>query len=117
MDSVVTYKIVSDDRKPIIIKHDKICYPSAVNQKLVDRVDTSYPGIVIDFNNGFYLLEDGVHRISKLQQQGIFESLFYVVSINEYKNGIVHMIFDGKEIILGEWSNNALNPISHKTII
>lgn len=118
LDDYHAYKVVSDDRKPISIEHLKICYPPP-NPDYIDRVDTSYPGIVIDFNNGYYLLEDGVHRIGKLQQQGIFESLFYVVSIEEYKQGVVHMIvtFSSGDIlryILGEWCNNVLGPISHK---
>jgi len=111
------YKFVSDDREPISIPHSKICYPPPCLD-YVDNVDTSYPGIVIDFNNGYYLIEDGVHRIAKLQRGGIFESLFYVVSIEEYKQGIVHMIVTTKDkkvlkYILGEWSHNHLSLISH----
>ena len=69
------YKFVIDDREPVLIEHSKICYPPA-NENNIDQVDTSYPGIVLEFDKG-YLLEDGVHRIAKLQKQGIFESLFY----------------------------------------
>ena len=80
------YKFVTDDRKPGMIMHQDICYPPA-NPANVDQVDTSYPGIVLKYENG-YLLEDGVHRIAKLQKQGIFESLFYVVTIEEYQRGL-----------------------------
>jgi hypothetical protein len=112
----ITYKFVTDNREPIRLKHSEICYPPAIHQELVDRVDISYPGIVVKYPNG-YLLEDGVHRIAKLQQQGIFESLFYVVSIEEYYQGIVHMMFEGNAIPLGEWCNNVLAPTTHKTAL
>ncbi len=106
------YKFITDKRKPILIKHSHICYPPP-RPDLIDQVDTSYPGIVIDFENGYYLIEDGVHRIGKFQKQGIFESLFYVVSIEEYKSGIVHLMHDGNDIVLGEWSHNNLSLINH----
>ena len=105
------YKFVTDDRHPVLIEHSKICYPPA-NENNIDQVDTSYPGIVLEFDKG-YLLEDGVHRISKLQKQGIFESLFYVVTIEEYKKGVVHMMFQGEPIPLGEWNHDQLSPTSH----
>ena len=85
---------------------------SPANPANVDQVDTSYPGIVLKYENG-YLLEDGVHRIAKLQKQGIFESLFYVVTIEEYQKGLVHMMFQGEPIPLGEWNHNALDPMKH----
>ena len=105
------YKFVTDDREPVMVMHQDICYPPA-NPDLVDQVDTSYPGILIKYENG-YLLEDGVHRVAKLQKQGIFESLFYIVTIQEYAKGIVHMMFQGKPIPLGEWNHNKLSPMSH----
>ena len=105
------YKFVTDDREPVMIMHQDICYPPA-NPANVDQVDTSYPGIVLKYENG-YLLEDGVHRIAKLQKQGIFESLFYVVTIEEYQRGLVHMMFQGEPIPLGEWNHNALDPMKH----
>ena len=105
------YKFVTDDRKPVMIMHQDICYPPA-NPANVDQVDTSYPGIVLKYENG-YLLEDGVHRIAKLQKQGIFESLFYVVTIEEYQRGLVHMMFQGEPIPLGEWNHDALDPMKH----
>ena len=105
------YKFVTDDRKPVLIEHSKICYPPA-NENNIDQVDTSYPGVVIQFDKG-YLLEDGVHRIAKFQRQNIFESLFYIVTIEEYKRGMVHMMFQGESIPLGEWNHNQLSPIKH----
>ena len=99
------YKVVTDDREPILIRHSEICSPPA-NPNCIDDVDTSYPGIVIKYNNG-YQLEDGCHRMAKLQRQGIFESLFYVVTVDEYKSGTVKMRFQGDWIILGEWTHNA----------
>ncbi len=105
------YKFVTDDRKPIMIMHQDICYPPA-DPTLIDQVDTSYPGIVLKYDRG-YLLEDGCHRIAKLQQQGIYESLFYVVTIEEYRRGLVHMMFQGEPIPLGEWNHNALNLTNH----
>lgn len=105
------YKFVTDDRKPVMVMHQDICYPPA-NPDLVDQVDTSYPGILIKYENG-YLLEDGVHRVAKLQKQGIFESLFYIVSLEEYKQGIVHMMFQGEPIQLGESPWNNVSPMSH----
>ena len=110
---MICYKIISDDRTPILIKHSEICYPPAIHQHLIDQVDTSYPGIVIQYENGSYLLEGGVHRIAKLQQSGIYESLFYVVTVEEYKNGVVHMIHNGKRLVCGEWSNNRLTLTHH----
>ena len=105
------YKFVTDDRKPVMVMHQDICYPPA-NPDLVDQVDTSYPGILIKYENG-YLLEDGVHRVAKLQKQGIFESLFYIVSLEEYRQGIVHMMFQGEPIQLGESPWNNVSPMSH----
>jgi hypothetical protein len=105
------YKVVTDNRKPILIKHSDICYPPA-HPDCIDGVDTSYPGIVLKYDNG-YLLEDGCHRIAKLQKQGVFESLFYVVTLDEYKSGIVKMWFQGEWIILGEWNHDALDPEPH----
>lgn len=107
----MTYKIVTDSRKPILIKHSQICSPPP-NHLLIDNVDTSYPGIVIKYENG-YLIEDGVHRMAKLQKQGIFESLFYVVSVEEYKNGVVHMIDGDNHFILGEWNHGFLDVQEH----
>jgi|TARA_B100002019_G_C21265419_1_gene599134 hypothetical protein len=105
------YKFVTDDREPVMVMHQDICYPPA-NPDLVDQVDTSYPGILIKYENG-YLLEDGVHRVAKLQKQGIFESLFYIVSLEEYKQGVVHMMFQGEPIQLGESPWNNVSPMSH----
>ena len=105
------YKFVTDDREPVMIMHQDICYPPA-NPANIDQVDTSYPGIVLKYENG-YLLEDGVHRIAKLQKQGIFESLFYVVTIEEYQRGLDHMMFQGEPIPLGEWNHDALDPMKH----
>ena len=105
------YKFVIDDRKPVMVMHQDICYPPA-NPDLVDQVDTSYPGILIKYENG-YLLEDGVHRVAKLQKQGIFESLFYIVSLEEYRQGVVHMMFQGEPIQLGESPWNNVSPMSH----
>jgi len=109
-----SYKRVTDNREPIVIEHSKICYPSGPKkQKLVDEADPSYPGIVIQYDNGYYLIEDGVHRITKLQQQGVYESLFYVVTVGEYKSGLVEMICGSNSVILGEWNHNKLTPEPH----
>lgn len=113
MSHIQCYKIVNDySKKPVLIKHSQICYPPA-NPDYVDRVDVSYPGIVIDFGNGNYLLEDGCHRIAKIQRDGILESLFYVVTVDEYKSGMVDMIFGERKITLGEWNHNALDTKPH----
>lgn len=112
MDTTIVYKFVKDDRKPILINHSEICFPPAIHQELVDMVDISYPGIVVQYPNG-YQLEDGVHRIAKIQRQGIFQSLFYVVSIEEYYNGIVCMNYNNELITLGKWCNNVLPPTYH----
>ena len=107
------YKIITDDgKKPMLIKHSRICYPPP-NPECIDEVDVSYPGIVIDFGNDNYLLEDGLHRIAKLQKSGIYESLFYVVTVDEYKSGMVDMIIDERKITLGEWNNTALEIKPH----
>lgn len=113
METTIVYKFVTDDRNPILINHEEICYPSAIHQELIDRADIFYPGIVVKYPNG-YQLEDGVHRIAKLQQNGIYKSLFYVVSIQEYYDGLVHMKYGNKCIPLGEWVNNILPPTYHK---
>lgn len=104
---MINYKIVSDSRSPVLLEHSKIEYSKTENEETINNVDTSYPGIVIDFGNNFYLLEDGRHRIAKLQQKGIYESEFYVVTPEEYKNGLVHMIYEDihknmRRCILGE---------------
>lgn len=111
----IVYKVVNDDRTPIKINHSRICYPPAIDQTLIDRVDTSYPGIVIEFDNDYYLIEDGVHRIANLQQHKIYESLFYVVTRQEYENGMVDMIYNNQRITLGRWNNPFLDPISHQS--
>jgi hypothetical protein len=108
-----SYKRVTDDRKPTLIKHSKICYSKAIKQKLIDEVDTSYPGILIKYDTG-YLLEDGCHRIAKLQQEGVYESLFYVVTVDEYKSGLVEMVCGSNCVILGEWNHNKLTPQKHQ---
>ena len=109
------YKFVSDNREPILLKHSNICYPPP-DEKLIDNVDTSYPGIVIDYGNSNYLLEDGCHRIGKLQKNGIYESLFYIVTVSEYKSGVVKMCITktNQVISLGEWNHNALDVMPHK---
>jgi len=107
-----SYKTVTDDREPITIKHSDICYPEAIKEKQVDDADTSYPGIVIKFDTG-YLLEDGVHRITKLQREDIYESLFYVVTVEEYKTGLVEMVCGSNRVTLGEWNHNKLNSQTH----
>ena len=109
--SMTCYKFVTDDREPVMVMHQDICYPPA-NPDLVDQVDTTYPGILIKYENG-YLLEDGVHRVAKLQKQGIFESLFYIVTLEEYAKGVVHMMFQGEPIPLGESPWNNVSPMSH----
>jgi hypothetical protein len=111
--TMTCYKFVTDNRKPILIEHSRICYPEAIDQTLVDSVDISFPGIVIKYDNGYYLIEDGVHRIAKYQRMGIYESLFYVVTIDEYKNGVVHMKLDSEEWVLGEWNHSTLDPVPH----
>ena len=107
-----SYKKVIDDRSPITIKHSDICYSGRVKPKQVKEADTSYPGIVIEYDNGYWL-EDGAHRIAKLQQEGIYESLFYVVTVDEYKSGLVEMICGVNSVTLGEWSHNKLSPRPH----
>ena len=112
------FQVVNDDRLPVLIPHNKICYPPP-NPDLIERVNTLYPGILIDFENGYYLLEDGVHRIGKWQQRGIYESLFYVVTREEYKSGMVDAIYldtDSRwgRIKLGEWCHPWLEPVSHR---
>ena len=108
----MAYWIVNDNREPIIIHHSKICYPSAIYQDLVERVDTSYPGIVTQWTEGIYYIEDGVHRIAKLQQNGIFESLFYVVTKEESYNGMLHLVDDdgNPSVFLDE--ENLCGPLS-----
>ena len=108
----MAYWIVNDNREPIIIHHSKICYPSAIYQDLVERVDTSYPGIVTQWTEGIYYIEDGVHRIAKLQQKGIFESLFYVVTKEESYNGMLHLVDDdgNPSVFLDE--ENLCGPLS-----
>jgi len=111
----MNYKVVLDDREPVMIDHSEICYPPP-NLDLIDHVDTSFPGIVIKYENG-YSIEDGVHRIGKLQKQGIFKSLFYVVTQQEYKDGVVGMkfIMNGQRCWtkLGEWNHNTIDPQPH----
>ena len=112
------FKVVNDDRLPVLVPHDRICYPPP-NPDLIERVNTLYPGILIDFENGYYLLDDGVHRIGKWQQRGIYESLFYVVTREEYKSGMVDAIYldtDSRwgRVKLGEWCHPWLEPVSHR---
>ena len=112
------FQVVNDDRLPVLIPDNKIWYPPP-NPDLIERVNTLYPGILIDFENGYYLLEDGVHRIGKWQQRGIYESLFYVVTREEYKSGMVDAIYVDTNsrwgrIKLGEWCHPWLEPVSHR---
>ena len=112
----MTYKFIRDERLPKLIKHSEICYPPP-HPDCIDRVDVRYPGIVIEYPNG-YSIEDGVHRIAKLQREGITESLFYVVTPEEYKEGVVGMVFrdldgDVKWTTLGEWNHDTLNLQRH----
>ena len=104
-------KVVRDHRLPKLIKHSEICYPPP-HPDFIDEVDVTYPGIVVEYPNG-YQIEDGVHRIAKLQREGIYESLFYVVSRLEYKNGIVGMRYNDEWITLGLWNVGTLTPRTH----
>ena len=63
----MTYKFIRDERLPKLIKHSEICYPPP-NPDFIDQVDTTYPGILVKYPNG-YMIEDGVHRIGKLQEK------------------------------------------------
>ena len=60
----MSYKIIRDQRLPKLIKHSEICYPPP-HPDFIDKVDTTYPGIVVEYPNG-YQIEDGVHRIACL---------------------------------------------------
>jgi len=104
-------KIVRDHRLPKLIKHSEICYPPP-HPDHIDGADITYPGILIEYPNG-YMIEDGVHRMAKLQREGFYESLFYVVSRLEYKNGIVAMTYDHEWITLGLWNIGTLTPRKH----
>ena len=108
----MAYWIVNDNREPILIHHSKICYPSAIYQDKVESVDSSYPGIVTQWTEGIYYIEDGVHRIAKLQQNGIFESLFYVVTKEESYTGMLHLVDDdgNPSVFLDE--ENLCGPLS-----
>ena len=113
MESSKAYKVVNDDRKAVLIPHWKICYPKAIHQEIVDAAETKYPGIVIDFENGYYLLEDGVHRMTKLQQNGFFESWFYVVTRQEYELGMVDMIMGEERVTLSKEIHGSLDNRPH----
>ena len=108
----MTHWIVNDNREPILIHHSKICYPSTRRQDIVERVDTSYPGIVTQWTDEIYYIEDGVHRIAKLLQNGIFESLFYVVTKEESYTGMLHLVDDdgNPSVFLDE--ENLCGPLS-----
>ena len=108
----MAYWIVNDNREPILIHHSKICYPSTRRQDIVERVDTSYPGIVTQWTDEIYYIQDGVHRIANLQQNGIFESLFYVVTKEESYNGMLHLVDDdgNPSVFLDE--ENLCGPLS-----
>ena len=82
---------VNDDRLPKLIKHNDICRPDP-HPDFIDQVDTSFPGVVIEYPGGYHI-EDGVHRIAKLQKEGIYESLFYVVTRRELSQGMVCMTY------------------------
>ena len=86
------YWVVNDNRKPILIHHSDICYPPAKFQQKSDNADISYPGIVTKYGEGLYHLEDGLHRIDKLQGSGKYESLFYVLTPEEAANGMLHIV-------------------------
>jgi len=112
----MSWKFILDFRHPVMIDHSEICYPPA-HPDLIDHVDTSFPGIVIKYDTG-YAIEDGVHRMAKLQKQGIFKSYFYVVTQQEYKDGIVGMNYAGMDgrkywTKLGEWNHNTIDPQPH----
>tara|TARA_B100000085_G_scaffold43619_1_gene36732 strand:+ start:710 stop:1072 length:363 start_codon:yes stop_codon:yes gene_type:complete len=107
---------VNDDRPPKLIKHNDICRPDP-HPDFIDQVDTSFPGVVIEYPGGYHI-EDGVHRIAKLQREGIYESLFYVVTPEELRNGMVVMTYldlDGrwKSDFVGEWCNGDISIQSH----
>ena len=107
--SMTCYKFVTDDREPVMVMHQGYMLSTVIE---FDRsIDTSYPGILIKYENG-YLLEDGVHRVA-VTKQGIFESLFYIVTLEEYAKGIVPYDVPREPIPLGEWNNNKLSPMSH----
>jgi hypothetical protein len=109
------YWIVNDNRSPIKIKHSDICYPLPYYQQKIDNCDTLYPGIVVKYEENMYHLHDGLHRIAKLQEQKIFESLFYVVTPEERRNGILTLVDpqeDTKIQYFDEKYPNNVDPIS-----
>jgi hypothetical protein len=108
----MAYWIVNDNREPTLIHHSKICYPSIIYQDMVEKVDSSYPGIVMQWTDEIYYIQDGVHRIAKLQQNGIFESLFYVVTKEESYTGMLHLVDDdgNPSVFLDE--ENLCGPLS-----
>jgi hypothetical protein len=111
------YWVVNDDRSPKLIHHSNICYPLPYFQQKIDMCDTSYPGIVTQYDKNTYHLNDGLHRIAKLQEQGIYESLFYIVYPEEHRDGILSLVdtqSNQKRKIVEDEPPDNFNPISLK---
>ena len=76
-----------------IIKHSEIAYKGIYNQKRYEKCDTSFPGIVCECENPLnlkYRLIDGNHRMVKMKNNNIYESLFYVIKREEFLDSILY---------------------------
>ena len=76
-----------------IIKHSEIAYKGIYNQKRYEKCDTSFPGIVCECENPLnlkYRLIDGNHRMVKMKNNNIYESLFYVIKREEFLDSLLH---------------------------
>jgi len=76
-----------------IIKHSEIAYKGISNQKRYEKCDISFPGIVCECENPLnlkYRLIDGNHRMVKMKNNNIYESLFYVIKREEFLDSLLH---------------------------
>ena len=76
-----------------IIKHSEIAYKGIYNQKRYEKCDTSFPGIVCECENPLnlkYRLIDGNHRMVKMKNNNIYESLFYVIKREEFLDSLLY---------------------------
>ena len=77
----------------ITIPHLEINSKGITSQKRYENCDISIPGIVCEYENPLnlkYRLIDGNHRMVKMKNNNIYESLFYVIKREEFLDSILY---------------------------
>ena len=80
----------------IMIPHLEINSKGITSEKRYENCDISIPGIVCEYENPLnlkYRLIDGNHRMKKMKNNQIYESLFYVIKREEFLDSLIYNHF------------------------